>query len=286
MSSVIKENNKNTSCDGMDEKKNVSCDGMDEKKNTSRDGIDEKNKATLGSKILTFVVITAAIIELICIAFCLYASEYYRMDDKAKIIMLTDNSVVEADDYVFLEGDKQGQYIDTNTLYIFYPGAKVEYTSYLPLMKKLQAKGISCALIRSPFNMAMLNKDMAKTIKAEHPDYDHYIVGGHSFGGATATSFYAEHEDEFDAAMIVGAYIYGDVTDRDKVLIEYGSLDGVLHTEKIEEGDNCFIIEGGNHCQFGDYGYQKHDGYATISREEQQNLAVDKMIEFLENEVF
>ena len=32
------------------------------------------------------------------------------------------------------------------------------------------------------------------------------------------------------------------------------------------------MIEGGNHAQFGDYGLQKGDGQAGISREEQQEI--------------
>ena len=33
---------------------------------------------------------------------------------------------------------------------IFYPGGKVEYTAYLPLMESLAQKGILCVLVRMP----------------------------------------------------------------------------------------------------------------------------------------
>lgn len=35
------------------------------------------------------------------------------------------------------------------------------------------------------------------------------------------------------------------------------------------------MIEGGNHAGFGDYGPQQGDGEATISADEQQEIAAD-----------
>ena len=42
-----------------------------------------------------------------------------------------------------------------------------------------------------------------------------------------------------------------------------------------------YIIEGGNHSQFGDYGFQKGDNIADISLEEQLKLITDRMLEYL-----
>lgn len=39
---------------------------------------------------------------------------------------------------------------------IFYPGAKVENTAYLPLLKHLTNKGYNCYLLKMPFNMAII----------------------------------------------------------------------------------------------------------------------------------
>ena len=38
---------------------------------------------------------------------------------------------------------------------IFYPGAKVEYTAYLPILEKLRQNGIASVLMKMPFNMAI-----------------------------------------------------------------------------------------------------------------------------------
>ena len=49
------------------------------------------------------------------------------------------------------------------------------------------------------------------------------------------------------------------------------------HENKIE-------ISGGNHAYFGNYGEQKGDGKATITREEQQKIAVKEIMEFINEE--
>ena len=56
----------------------------------------------------------------------------------------------------------------------------------------------------------------------------------------------------------------------------YGDQDQVMNREKyaqyrdnLPKGTVELIIPGGNHAQFGDYGVQKGDGWATITPEEQ-----------------
>ena len=41
------------------------------------------------------------------------------------------------------------------------------------------------------------------------------------------------------------------------------------------------MIEGGNHCQFGSYGFQKGDNEASISHEEQMYKTVETVVSFI-----
>ena len=41
------------------------------------------------------------------------------------------------------------------------------------------------------------------------------------------------------------------------------------------------IIEGGNHCQFGSYGFQKGDNEATVSHEQQIATTVGLIVDFI-----
>ena len=77
-----------------------------------------------------------------------------------------------------------------------------------------------------------------------------------------------------------GSYIYGDVSDKDALTI-YGSLNTSVK-KKIDYKRNIVVIKGGNHANFGNYGHQKGDAKATISRKKQQNQTVKAINNFIE----
>ena len=98
-------------------------------------------------------------------------------------------------------------------------------------------------------------------------------------GGAMASQFASEHQDEIDGLILLGAYIYGDYPD-EKTLTVYGSLNQSVE-DHIDYTENIVEIEGGNHAQFGNYGPQKGDLPATISAAEQQAQTVDAISDFM-----
>ena len=79
-----------------------------------------------------------------------YINDYYHADDSAKsYINGSENvDVVKIDNGLFLDGP------GNDSAVIFYPGAKVEYTSYLPLLMDLSNDGVDCFLVEMPFNIA------------------------------------------------------------------------------------------------------------------------------------
>ncbi|NNJ31695.1 alpha/beta hydrolase [Lacrimispora defluvii] len=81
-----------------------------------------------------------------------------------------------------------------------------------------------------------------------------------------------------DTALIL--YPYGDI-DTQKVLVLYGTMDGVLSREKIKGAADVIPIEGGNHAGFGNYGSQKGDGVALISEKDQQEITTDAILKFI-----
>ena len=110
-------------------------------------------------------------------------------------------------------------------------------------------------------------EDMALEMLAQFPEYQHWYMAGHSMGGAMASQFAADHPDEVDGLILLGAYIYGS--------LNQSVEDNIDCTENIVE------IEGGNHAQFGNYGPQKGDLPAAISAEEQQKQTVEAIEAFL-----
>jgi hypothetical protein len=64
-----------------------------------------------------------------------------------------------------------------------------------------------------------------------------------------------------------------------------GSEDGVLNREnyeaareKLPDQARELVIQSGNHAGYGNYGDQEGDGEASISRERQQDEAVDAIM--------
>ncbi len=218
---------------------------------------------------LLFLLIPLALSSL----FIWYVSDYYRADETAAALL--DEPFVEMrESCILLSPDTP-----TDTALIFYPGAKVEETAYLPLLEQLRREGLACILVPMPFHMAIFDTDAALDIMEQFPEFIHWYVGGHSMGGAMASQFVSEHSDLVEGLILLGAYPYGEYPTEDTLTI-YGSLNtGVA--EKIDYTENVVVIEGGNHAQFGNYGPQKGDAPATVTDTEQQAVAVSAIADFV-----
>lgn len=94
-----------------------------------------------------------------------------------------------------------------------------------------------------------------------------------------ASSYVEENAEKLDGLILMGAY---PINDADlPTLAIYGTEDIQLDLTKMRTAEQ-FVIEGGNHAYFGNYGEQEGDGLASISRQEQQTIAVETMIRFIE----
>lgn len=221
------------------------------------------------------LIVTLTLVLLLTGTFFAYVSDYYRADDSAKAVLQNETVTRMRDNLIVLSPATPG-----DTAIIFYPGAKVEYFSYLPLLEKIkQRAGVTCILVKMPFNMAIFNANAADHIMDQFPDIKNWYIAGHSMGGAMASSYASKHQDKIKGLILLGAYIYGDYPD-EKALTVYGSFNTSV-AEKTNYTENIVVIEGGNHAQFGNYGKQKGDPDATISRDEQQNIAVEAIEDFL-----
>ena len=203
-----------------------------------------------------------------------YVSDYYPADETALEVMSQDSGITVQDNLTILSPT-----YPTDTAIIFYPGAKVEAEAYLPLLDQIRQTGVTCILVHMPFNMAIFDANAAEVVIAQFPEVQHWYMAGHSMGGAMASKFAADHPDQVEGLILMGAYIYGDYPD-EKTLTIYGSLNQSVE-DHIDYTENIVEIEGGNHAQFGNYGPQKGDPPATISAREQQAQTVAAIKAFL-----
>lgn len=182
---------------------------------------------------------------------------------------------------------------DSDKGFILYPGAHVKPQSYAPLAYRIAEEGYPVVIVPMPLYLAIFGSGRASNVIDKYENIDKWGLGGHSLGGAMAARFANNNPDLVDGLFLLAAYPpKGDnLADDDlEVFSIYGSRDNVLDKDKLVNrkdllpSDTDFvIIEGGNHAQFGDYGKQKGDGIASISRKEQQDVVVEKVVGFLES---
>lgn len=231
------------------------------------------------------LLILLAVVIALSAAVGFYVNDYYRADAGAVEAMTADAA------YTFgIWGDGTRAYYPEDREYtcavIFYPGGKVEYSAYEPLMAACAERGILCLLVQMPGNLAVLDMDAAARVREFYPDVEHWYMAGHSLGGSMAASFAAE-TDWVEGLILLAAYSTENVTDLPTLSV-YGSEDGVLNREKYEqyrtnlpENFAEHIIEGGNHAYFGVYGEQEGDGAASISNAEQIEQTATLIAEFV-----
>lgn len=249
-------------------------DMLQAKPETKPTAHDASHKKALWLKraALAFLVLIIACV----IGFFAYTSDYYRADETALEVLETNTTLVTEGSYTLMT--PEGDY---DTAFIFYPGGKVEAIAYLPILEKLTEQGIACILMEMPFNLAFFDIDAADGALELLPDCVEYVyVGGHSLGGAMSSAYAADNSEKIDGLILLGSYIYGDYSPSDTLTI-YGTFNSNLEAN-IDYTENIVLIEGGNHAQFGNYGKQDGDPDATITAEEQQNIAVEAIVGFVE----
>ena len=175
--------------------------------------------------------------------------------------------------------------------FIFYPGGRVDYRSYAPVLREIAAQGYLVALVRMPLNLAVMAPGRAAEVITAHPEITRWAAGGHSLGGAMAANYAYTHPGALQGLALWAAYPAGsnDLSQADLLVLSlYGTQDGVLRWENLEASrsllpdDTLWVaIEGGNHAGFGSYGAQPGDGAPGISPQQQRNQIVQVMTEFL-----
>ena len=209
---------------------------------------------------------------------------YYSADETALQYMESDEAVcVTETAYGWLfDGPSE------DTAWIFYPGAGVEETAYAPLLHSLAEQGMDVCLMKLPLRMAFFKEDAAEAALQAH-DYSRWYIGGHSLGGVIAASYAVEHADAFSGVILLASYPIKQLPDTLTELLLVGSEDHVINRNSLQKARKYapehyveYVMEGGNHAQFGSYGKQLGDGAAEISAEDQVRETVRAILDHLE----
>lgn len=180
---------------------------------------------------------------------------------------------------------------------IFFAGALVDPVAYAPLARGVAEAGFPVLLVELPRRGAFGGADgpevsaRARAAAAARPRVTRWIVAGHSRGGVVASQMV---RDGFPG--LAGAVLIGTSHPRDFSIAHaaipitrvYGTRDTVADVDKLARtrpnlpvSTRIVAIDGGNHSQFGYYGFQPGDWPATISRDTQQAITRAALLDAL-----
>ncbi len=229
---------------------------------------------------LTAIILIAV---LLFTGFIIYASQYYHDADTDRLNLTPTASlpVEQGENYVAFGNP------NAEIGLIFYPGAKVEYSAYSPLMRNLAQRGYFAVVVEMPFNFAFFGINAAQDVRAAYPQISSWWVGGHSLGGSMAAQYAADRagagDEGLDGLILLASYTASDLSASNLGSIAiYGSNDQVLNQEKLMQSEaympaNSEVVKlaGGNHALFGNYGTQEGDGEARITAKEQEEQTAE-----------
>ena len=233
-------------------------------------------------RFLQFLISLLGCLLLSFVAGFVYLSIHYSVQEEA-LEVLSDPAgaiITRIDGGYFVDGSGE------TVALIFYPGAKVDTEAYLPLMKQIADNGVDCFLADMPMRMAIFDKNAADKFITNY-NYDCWMIGGHSMGGMVAAKYAKEHPDMIDGVVLLAAYPTEKLSDSTGLLSVYGTEDKILDRKQYDDAKKFFpshytqiAIVGGNHSQFGNYGFQSGDGVANITTREQQTQTAFAIVSF------
>lgn len=240
-------------------------------------------------KILKRVVLTLLIfVILVIIGFVLWAETPSQPTEIALQALISGAQVIvtEHSDFITFEPANQR----TSTGFIFYPGGRVDYRAYAPVLREIAEQGYFVAVVKVKLNLAIFDTNAADAVIDGNPHIGQWAVGGHSVGGVAAGIYAREHLDVVRAIAFWASYpADGSFKDSNiPVLSLHGTQDGLASEVDIASArallpaeTKYVTIEGGNHSQFGSYGLQPGDNPATISPDEQWRQVAEATVQLL-----
>jgi hypothetical protein len=232
-----------------------------------------------------------ALVAAVCLAalaFFVWASNAAQPQSAALAALVPDERVeVQLEPWISFTPDDPKP-----TGVILYPGGRVDPRAYAVTARGLAEAGYLTVIVPMPLNLAVFAPGRAREVMQAYPQIEHWVVGGHSLGGAMAANFAAQNTDPVDGLVLWAAYPAGgdDLSGSGLPVASIsGSLDGLADPTAIAgsrpllPADTAFVeIAGGNHAQFGDYGPQAGDTTASITPEAQWDQVIAATLALLQ----
>jgi pimeloyl-ACP methyl ester carboxylesterase len=181
--------------------------------------------------------------------------------------------------------------------WMLIPGCPADPNAYGPLARSVALRGFISVIVKVPYRCAPWSQHQEELQRRVRGIIDTcydcaWMLAGHSRGARHAL----EVARALPAGRIASVVLIGSTHPRDSdyaqlripVLKILASEDGVAplaesmtSRELLPPGTRFEVIDGGNHAQFGYYGYQLWDRPATITREQQHDRTAELVVSMM-----
>jgi len=259
------------------------------KKNSSKETVKQSKKQGKTFILKRLLIGLVLILVLVITGFVVWGSTPAKPDNLALSALNSDEQVTITEGKFWYQFSPSGS--NPQTGFIFYPGGRIDYRAYAPLMREIAQGGYAVFLVKMPLNLAVFGQNRADTILEAYPEISNWYIGGHSLGGAMAAAYVYNNPVGMQGLVLWAAYPAenNDLSQSGfPVLSVIANRDGLATLDKLKAAapllpaDTTWVeIDGGNHAQFGSYGTQSGDLEATISVEEQHKQIITATLMFM-----
>ena len=221
----------------------------------------------------------------------------YRASSEAQLARQSDSTVtVRHVDGVWSFIPRIGPAASSPAL-IFFPGALVSPVAYAPLVRAAANAGFPAYIVELPRRGAFGGADdpalelRFDRLLAQPDTPRRWIIAGHSRGAVVAARLAATQRAGFGGLVLIGTTHPRDVdlsALTATVTKVVGTRDGIARPEDVEANramlppaTHWVWVEGGNHSQFGWYGFQPLDRRATIPAAVQRTTMIRAVLDAL-----
>ena len=155
---------------------------------------------------LVLAVLAVVVVSLV-LAFVFWANDALPASDVALQAMQSDErvQVSEENGWVTFSPANDSQ---PEIGFIFYPGGRVDYRAYSPVLRMIAEQGYFVALVPVPLNLAFFDINVAARVQAQYPEIKSWVVGGDSLGGVAAAEYVKALMQEVDGLVFFAVCVF------------------------------------------------------------------------------
>ena len=180
---------------------------------------------------------------------------------------------------------------------LFLPGALVDPVAYAPLARAVAEAGFLALILEIPRRGAFGGADdpqlraRAATLMQNSNTALRWVLAGHSRGAVIVSELASRNPEGLAGVILIGTSHPRDVSLaalRVPIMKIFGTLDGLAtvgevmaNQDKLPASTEWVEVTGGNHSQFGWYGFQPGDRRAIITPAQQRDQMIQSVLDML-----